>query len=349
MNDTLRVGATALVVATGLLALATTAQTPDGYFHASLGGPLDVFSTGSSDVLAIGDGSNDISELTSLLKGPVGPAAKDGAPNSPFRIAYEAGAAPNATTGAAAASTAPDSTLGLPPMEISTAPSVVKDSAAILPSKPVVDSQGRIDCSGSVSCHTDPTTNVTTVTYPDGVVAIIQKINDLTVVAYKSITDVLPSEISSWLPPVPNSTTPLLAAGAPTELPKPATIPSVIPSVTTAPTSTPTLVAEPEPSASEPDPVISDPDIETDRGPRINVSTPSKDFTPGRTSSSPKDLTSKVPGLDKVADAIGGVVDSVSGTVGKVLGPGASHKPENADQARNSKPQTSNDDGADSP
>jgi len=185
VKDTLRASATAVGVAAGLLALASTAQTPDGYIHASFGGPLDVFSTGSADVLAIGDGTNDATELAALLKGPVGPTARNGAPNSPYRVAYEAGAAPNVTTGSMIVPLMDDQSATAAPSSRDT---------AILPSKPVVDSQGKIDCSGAVSCHTDTTTNITTVTYPDGVVAIVQKINDLTVVAYKTITEVLPSE-----------------------------------------------------------------------------------------------------------------------------------------------------------
>ena len=59
-KDSLRVAATALGVATGLLALASTAQTPDGYIHASFGGPLDVFTSNTADVLSIGDGANDM-------------------------------------------------------------------------------------------------------------------------------------------------------------------------------------------------------------------------------------------------------------------------------------------------
>lgn len=206
-KDTLRAGATAVGVATGLLVLASTAQTPDGYIHASFGGPLDVLSaftsenttTSTTDVLAIGDGSNDASELAALLKGQIGPAAQGVVPNSPYRVAYEAGAAPGAAV------TGP---VVLPPVTLdpaATTAAPTRKDAAILPSKPVIDSQGKIDCTGAVSCHTDPVTNITTVTFPDGIVAIVQKVNDLTVVAYKTITDALPAEISALLPPVPTT------------------------------------------------------------------------------------------------------------------------------------------------
>ena len=299
-KDTLRVGATALGVAAGLLALASTAQTPDGYIHANFGGPLDVFSSGNSaDVLSIGDGSNDATELAALLKGPVGPAAKDGTVNSPYRIAYEAGTAPNGTTGAATV---------IPPFDLLAPPAVGK-SPAILPKKPVVDAQGRIDCTGAVSCKTDPSTNITTVTYPDGLVAVVQKINDLTVVAYKTITEALPSEIATLLPPVPTSP-PVLAAVAPSTSNAPSAVPA-------APS---TAAQTPAPSSSPP--VL---DLPALRTPPSGV-TPPKD-----TSNSGPGSTAPVPNLpSKVKEAIGGVVDTVKGavdSVGKALSPGASTKP----------------------
>lgn len=315
-RDTVRAGATALGVATGLLALATTAQTPDGYIHASFGGPLDVFGDSTADVMAIGDGANDASELAALLKGPVGPAAMTGAPDSPYRVAYEAGAAPNATTG---------SVITLPTIDPTFAPTGGKDPA-ILPSKPVVDSQGRIDCTGAVSCRTDPSTNVTTVTYPDGVVAIVQKINDLTVVAYKTLTEALPSEIASLLPPVPTSQPPLLAAIAPTpsNLPTISAVPT--PTATTAP-SVPTTTA---PSVDPGPPAIDLGPADTRRGPKVNVTTPPKDFSPGQNVGPSLPPPPKVPpAWGKVKDTINGVVDSVKDAVGKALNPGASSKPAN--------------------
>lgn len=327
MRGTLRVGATAVGVATGLMALASTAQTPDGYIHASFRGPLEVFSSPTADVVAIGDGTNDtaeIAEIAALLNGPLGPAAKTGVPDSPYRVAFEAGAAPNATS---------TPTVSLPPVDstpITAAPT--RKDAAILPSKPVVDSGGKIDCSGAVSCRTDPATNVTTVTYPDGVVAIVQKINDLTVVAYKTITEVLPAEISSWLPPVPSSTPPLVAAVAPPPAPATAPIDPVIEStpdeVASAPETKSTSI-DPGPPAPDLD-LKPDLDLDLDGngdGPKVSVAKPPKDFSPEADDSKiGPDLTApKVPDLGgKVKDTIGGVVDAVKGAVGKALGPGAS-------------------------
>lgn len=54
-------------------------------------------------------------------------------------------------------------------------------------SKPSVDKSGGVDCTGTTSCQTDPRTHIATLTYPDGVVAIIQRINNITVVAYKTL------------------------------------------------------------------------------------------------------------------------------------------------------------------
>lgn len=352
VKDTLRAAATAIGVSAGLLILASTAQTPDGFIHASFGGPLDVFSlsaSGAADVLAIGDGNNDATELASLLKGPLGPAAKSGVvPNSPYRVAYEAGAAgvaPVPVPGAGVPS--------LPAVDdpaTATAAPTRKD-AAILPPKPVVDSQGRIDCSGALSCRTDPVTNVTTVTYPDGVVAVVQKINDLTVVAYKTLTQMLPSELSALLPEVRTpAPPPLLAAVVPAPVPvvDPPVVPSIAPTQVPAVTpKVPVVESEPssKPSAPEtavapinPGPAAPSVDLDpTDNGPKVNVTTPSPDFSPGgggtgngtgADDSGTDASTPSIPGLGKVKDAIDGVVGSVKGAVGSVLGPGASSKPD---------------------
>lgn len=323
-KDTLRAGVTAFGVAAGLLALATTAQTPDGYIHASFGGPLDVFASDTTDVMSIGDGANDATELAALLKGPVGPAAKTGSvPDSPYRVAYEAGAAPNATTG---------SVTIVPQIDPTFAPSGGKDPA-ILPSKPVVDSQGRIDCTGAVSCRTDPSTNVTTVTYPDGVVAIVQKINDLTVVAYKTITEALPDEIASLLPPAPGGPPPLLAAVAPA----PETAPTS--SVAPTPTQVPAVEAT-VPSVDPGPPAVDLSPADTRRAPKVDISLPPKDFLPGQNGSGPSlPPPPKLPALGKVKDTINGVVDSVKDAVNKALNPGASSKaPSKGESKSESKP-----------
>lgn len=329
-RDTLRGAAAALGVATGLLALASTAQTPDGYIHASFGGPLDVFSENTADVLSIGDGANDAGELAALLKGPVGPAAKDGAADSPYRVAYEAGTAPNSTTGAATIMPSPDPVVPAPGGK----------DPAILRSKPVVDAQGRIDCTGAVSCKTDPSTNITTVTYPDGVVAVIQKINDLTVVAYKTVTEALPSEIATLLPPAPE-TPPLLAAVAPSPENTPSVEPpgpSLVPAP--APTSVPPAPAPTSVPATTAPATIPTREIESDGQPSPGGITVPKDTgQSGTESTAPSPTGAPSPGLPgKVKDALGGIADTVKGAVGsigKALNPGASTKSETAVKSGN--------------
>ena len=300
ISDTLRAGAAAVGVAAGLMVLASTAQTPDGFIHASFGGKLDLFGSTSSDVLAIGDGSNDVAELGALLKGQV----NNGDTYSPYRVTHEAGSAPDTTA------------LNVFP----TAAPTTKD-AAILPSKPVVDSHGRVDCTGAVSCHTDPVTKVTTVTYPDGVVAVVQFVNNLTVVAYKTVVGILPSQVQTLLP-------------APPQLP-------TLPAATLSPAPTPEVAPTPELAAPAPDatagpvdpgPPAPDPDLSASerQGPRVNVTRPPMDFSPGHDGGSTPEhggmpSTNDAP-LGKVKDALGSVVDAVKGAVGKALGPGASEK-----------------------
>ncbi len=323
VKDGLRAGAAAVGVAASLMVLASTSQTPDGFIHASFGGPMDVFSPGrASDILAIGDGTaDDASELAALLKGPASPTAE--MPDSPIRAAFEAG-----TT------TSPAAPLLVPSIS-PTVPPTLKD-AATLPVKPVVDAQGKVDCTGSVSCKTDPTTNVTTVTYPDGIVAIVQKVNDLTVVAYKSLTDVLPDEVAAWLPPVPEPGQVFLGSPAvptatqavtPPSLPTAAAVPVPSPEITT-PSFDPGPIA----------PVTGIPDSEDSRrGPRVNVVRPPMDFSPDSdTGGSPSTGGQKpnFPVLGKMKDALGSAVDAVTDAVGKAINPGASNRPPGSGESR---------------
>lgn len=319
VKDGLRAGAAAVGVATGLMVLASTSQTPDGFIHASFGGPMDVFSPASAtDVLAIGGGAaDDASELAALLKGPTSPTAE--VPDSPIRAAFEAGATPSVS--------APRL---MPTIDPTFAPEL-KD-ASILPVKPVVDSQGKIDCSGSVSCKTDPVTNITTVTYPDGIVAIVQKINDLTVVAYKTLTDVLPDEVRSLLPPVPDPGPVVLAAPphgtsttqpvAPPSLSTAAAVPAVTPDVT-PPSFDPGPIA---PDVGSIDPT----NTRQGSGPKVNVVRPPMDFSPDSTSGGSSGTGGQKPDfpvLGKVKDALGTAVNAVTDAVGKAINPGASGKP----------------------
>lgn len=339
-KDGLRAGVTAVGVAAGLMALASTVQTPDGFIRASLGGPLSPFGTtgSASDVLNIGDGATDPAELAALLKGPVTGTAV-GAPESPFRAAFEAGGIPSAVIPNVGPS--PDPTISVP----ATQPPPVSDpiAAPFAAPKSVVDSDGHVDCTGSVSCETDPITKVTTVTYPDGVVAIIQKINDLTVVAYKTLTEHLPPSVQTLLPPVPSQAPPALAAQAapaPALAPLPDTPPLLAPATQAVTAEPPIEAGPPAPEAVEGVEGLEDLDARSARGPRVNVTRPPMDFSPGAGqggSSRPGRPGTEFPGLDSVRDALGSVVDAVRDGVGKAIGSGASGKatsvPGTAEQA----------------
>jgi hypothetical protein len=300
------------------MVLASTTQTPDGFVRASLGGPLAPFGIGNtttSDVLSIGDGASDTSELAALLKGSA-PNAGGGPPDSPYRAASEAGATP--------AVTPPKVLLDIDPID---APAPTTAATAIPAPKSVVDSQGRVDCTGAVSCEIDPVTQVTTVTYPDGVVAIVQKINDLTVVAYKTLTEYLPPSVQTLLPPVPTTAPPVVAAPPPpmASTPAPSLQPET-PTIAASPTQDETVAPAIDPGPPAPDLVdLSD----SKPGPRVNVTRPPMDFSPDsgpNDPGTPNGPNNNFPGLDKVKDALDSVVDKVGDAVGKAIRPGASGK-----------------------
>ena len=94
-NHATRAGVSAVGVAVGLMVLASTSQTPDGFTRASFDGPLDIFGNSApetqGDVLAIGNGAGDASDLAAILNGPL----SAGSPNSPFQEAFAAGVGPN--------------------------------------------------------------------------------------------------------------------------------------------------------------------------------------------------------------------------------------------------------------
>jgi len=284
-NHAVRAGVSTVGVAAVLMGLASTAQTPDGFIQASFGGPLDIFSDSSpqSDVAAIGDGNADTSDLAAILNGPL-PQAGPGSPS--YREAYEAAAGPPAVG-------------AVPTPQPATGAPTVKQSVG-LPRKPVVDSMGRVDCSGAVSCKTDPNTNVTTVTYPDGAVALIQKVNDMTVVAYKTLAETLQDGVESILPGV-KFPSPVSAAPQP-----PAAAPSVVEASapqTTAPTADPGSAADISASTVRP---------------RVAVTQAPQNPANGHSGSpSPGGIT--LPALkptgpiDVVKDVIGSVVNAVTG------------------------------------
>ena len=289
-----RIGVTAVGVAGGLMLLATSGQTTDGFVHANFGGPLGLFGASSAEsqsgVLAIGDGSSDATELATLLN-TTGETAKPG----PFRVSFDAGEGP-----------------GSPELRVfpTTSPAVarISDQSLALPNKPVVDAQGRIDCSGAVSCLTDPVTNITTVTYPDGVVALVQKINDTTLVAYKTIVNALQAQLQNIFPQAP-APAPMAAAAA------------AAPSSEAAPaTEAPAETTEPAADAAA---EISASTIR----PRVIVTSPPADYAPGTTglvTGNPLQLPSPsiTNPVDVVKDAVSSVVSAIGGVVNDAIKPG---------------------------
>ena len=304
-----RAGATAVVAATGLMVLASTGQTPSGFVPAGFGGPLGLFdssaSTAMNDVVTIGDGPTDAKELAALLEA-AGPITNT--PSAPVQATFAPGALPN---------TAELSVTPAPGVESATA----HDQSLSL--KPVLDNQGRVDCSKAVSCKTDPATNITTVTYPDGVVAFVQQINDLTLVAYKAVGEVIQDGLGALLP---KGLGPLPAAAKP-----PAPPPVVVAAPAKPdPVAAPTLDARPEAAPVVAGPVAPSapaaPDISASTiRPQLTISDPPSDFDPSRTGSDGGGTVGPKPGgtLGAVKDAVGSVVDAVAGAVGKAIGPGA--------------------------
>ncbi len=279
--------------------LATTGQTTDGFVHANFGSPLSVFGVSPADsqagVIAIGDGSSDATELATLLN--TAATATASAKPGPLRVTFQTGSGPNASELRVFPTTSP-------------AAAQISDQALALPNKPVVDAQGRIDCSGSVSCLTDPTTNITTVTYPDGIVALVQKINDTTVVAYKTVTSALPSQLQNLFPPI-SAPAPLPAAAV--SAAAPSDPPAAAPALEAPATVDPAVAPIPDISAA------------TIR-PRLTVTSPPSDYTPGKTgtvSGNPLQIPPSVTNpVDVVKDAVSSVVNAIGGVVNNAINPG---------------------------
>lgn len=318
INPAARAGVTAVVAATGLLGLASTGQTPSGFVPAAFGGPLGLFDgpavDGMRDVLAIGDGAVDANELATLLK-TTGPSA---VPAGPVQAAI------TAMPGAADLAVLP------PPIEPASAPT----SKQSLDLKPVLDNNGEVDCSKAVSCLVDPATNTTTVTFSDGVVAVVQKINNLTLVAYKTLGDIVGGLLPKGITALPAAAVPppVIAAA-------PAAGPAVdlTPAFTVAPKDSDAPSVSAGPLAPSPPAA---PDITaSDVRPTLTISTPPKDFDPkpgtgaggGGVPTLPNIPAPDLPGaLDAVKGAVGSVVGAVTDAV-KSLGPGASNNPPKSD------------------
>jgi hypothetical protein len=152
-----------------------------------------------------------------------------------------------------------------------------------------VDHAGGVDCTGAMICHTDPRTQTTTVTYPDGVVAVVERMNDLAVVASKA----LGAAVLGHLNPALNDT------------PAPQSLP---------PASAPTAPAPAADPASGGPPAAPAASI----GPRLNVVRPAPDFTPGRSGSSTSS-GAKSDLSDTTDKFVSDVLSQVSDTVNRLF------------------------------
>ncbi|AKK26057.1 hypothetical protein [Mycobacterium sp. EPa45] len=164
-------------------------------------------------------------------------------------------------------------------------------------SKPSVDKSGGVDCTGTTSCQTDPRTQITTLTYPDGVVAIIQRINNITLVAYKTLGAAVRGEA--------------LPAPIPDAPPAPPAPPAVQPGPAAAVQTSPTA---PPPSPT-PAPVGAPAAPATSTGPRLNVVRPAPNFTPGRSDDSASTSGAGTSLSDKTDKLVNDVLTRVSDTV----------------------------------
>ena len=195
LKDTLRASATVAGAAAGPMVLGYSVQSTDGFVHTDLTGPLGLFRTGR-------------------------PGERDRHPRDRQRsqrcrragLAPE-GRVPNTKAGNTFAASSTPTISQLPrPLPAPVAAGPVAQQAAPMETTPVVDGDGKVDCTGAVSCLLDPRTNITTVTYADGTMAMVQMING-TLVTYQNVNDKnqpktqVPSTntaLCRWPPPWPN-------------------------------------------------------------------------------------------------------------------------------------------------
>jgi hypothetical protein len=289
-RSTLRGGAAALSLATATMVLAatqpqalstpligltalvlhSTATDPTGDAMVEIFDYKALQTDADSGVLAIGGGSDDAATLAELLD----PTDQS---NNVFHINYEFDASAKVQV-----------------------LNVFTDSNALAKhdSKPSVDQSGGVNCTGATICHTDPRTQITTVTYPDGVVAVVERINDIAVVAYKTLGAAVLGHLDTSRGDAPASATvPQSTAPAPASAPgdpAPATDPA------SAPADPPAA-----PAAST--------------GPRLNVVRPAPDFTPGRSEASTTSPGAKLDLSDTTDKFVNDVLTRVSDTMNHVF------------------------------
>jgi len=245
IRHSLRAGVTVVAATAALSALAYTGQSTDGFIHTNFTGPLSVFGGSPTalpaDVLAIGDGLGDAGELAALLK-----TSARGA-GAPLQLSIEAGSTPGSTQ----VSVLPGSGSGATAPADKAAPT--NKASLQVASSPVLNAAGQPDCTAAVSCVTDPVTNAVTVTLANGVVAVVQKVNDMTLVAYKSVGDTLESTVNALSLPGSglSNTVQALAPQLPViQLPVPTSAPAAPPMAAAAVVTGPSVDAAPEPATS---------------------------------------------------------------------------------------------------
>jgi hypothetical protein len=334
MRHSARVGATVLGAAAGVLALGSVAHSQGGFLYAAYQGPLNIFEPQvadiRADVMAIGAGPADAAEMAELLA--------------------TAGLAEPPAPASAAATGVPGPPGGLPEgvfvfPDPGSGPASVPESAATskqaLNFRPVLDDKGRVDCSQAVSCQTDPVTNTTTVTFSDGVVAVVQKVNDLTLVAYRTVADVISAPLQAL---VPGLVPPKVAASTPLPsavpiAPAPDPVPTV-PAAPAAPAPKPSAAPGPKPLAptagqDSAGAILAPAELDKKR-PKVTVAPLPEDLTEalfsedepaGKPSTRPGPPERPGAALDRVGDAIGSAIDRVGDAIGKAISPGASTKP----------------------
>ncbi|WP_179466173.1 hypothetical protein [Mycolicibacterium vinylchloridicum] len=216
-----------------------------------------------NQVLSIGGGSDDAATLAELLDS-TDPS------NNVFHVNYEFDARAK--------------------VQVLT---VFTDSNALAKhdSKQTVDQAGGVNCTGATICHTDPRSGATTITYPDGVVAVVERINDIAVVAYKTLGAAVLGHLK---PPPVDAPTPQAAAP-------------------------PLAAADPAPAAADPVPAPADAPAAAGTGPRLNVVRPAPDFTPGRSGATTTSPGAKSDLSDATDKFVNDVLDKVSDTVNHIF------------------------------
>lgn len=298
------------------------------------GGPMGVYGSfltkDEPDLVSVG-GPESAAQLTSLLNSTGAHPKGDIASLTPSTVASESYSTANSNV-----------------LNVFADPATMNDHLAQqkspVESRPTIDDHGEVDCAGALTCRTDPSTQTTTVTYPDGVVAVVQKVNNLTVVAYNAIRDGMLGTLERLVPTTdveasaPMSPAPTGAGASPTQngpaeatdlaLPPPnPTEPETAPSVGSAApgdNNPRPVVALGAPDAGAPDALaaanaLAAPNLEqrAKRGPLVNVLRPAPDFTPWR-ATRPIAAVHGMPDLPSaVRSALADLTDSVQSALNR--------------------------------